>query len=727
MADYNNPDHAPEDDKIRMPSVQPGMNKIAPDDRPGGKGAKDEKALITGASEEKKLLEEVRKFMDRAMSDESENRKDALDDIKFRNGDQWPADVVGQRNFDKRPCLTINKLPTFIHQITNDQRQNRPAINISPVGDRGDPDVAKMYRGLIRAVERASAADIAYDTAFDSAVTCGFGYFRILTNFEAPDTFDQVITIERIPNPFTVYCGPHIQPDGSDMKKCLISEMMQRADFEREYPDADPMPFNQAGIGDQLKAWVTKDEVRVAEYYRIKYKARTLVQLSNGHVGWEDELADETKEHIKTARLKVLKKRESQEPKVEWFKCTAVEVLDSKPWAGKWIPVIKVIGDEVNVQGKTKYSGVVRFAKDAQRMYNYWVTTETELIALAPKAPWIMEEGQVEGHEAQWKNSNVKNYPFLLYKGTSVQGRPAPPPQRQGFAGPPAAVVGAKQGAAQDMMATTGIRFDATMNERMIDESGKAIRELRRSGDIGSFHYADNLARSLRHAGEIYLDLIPKIYDTRRVLTILREDDTEEQVQIDPHASQPVQEVRRGPAMKVQKVFNPKIGEYGVTVTIGPSYATKRIEASENMMNFARALPNTASLIADLIAKNQDWPGADEMATRLAKALPPQLLTPDQKDVPPQVQALMQNMDAQIKQLNQQLQGAMMALNEKQSDRALEADKIRKDHDAKLLKILADIETKSDATESKTVIALITHIRAMMEAESGGDEKKKAA
>lgn len=725
MPEYNNPLRAPDNGEIGLPPVGSGMNKITPTALDGGKGAKNDKAILVGRDAEKKLLDEVRKRMDRSMQDEAENRRDALDDVKFRSGDQWPADVVGQRNFDKRPCLTINKIPTFIHQITNDQRQNRPAINISPVGDRGDPEVAKMYRGLIRAIERHCNADIAYDTAFDCAVTSGWGYFRIRTEYEAPDSMDQIILTERIANPFTVYAGPHIQPDGSDMTWCFITEMMQRSEFEAQYPDADPMPFSQAGIGDQLKSWVTKDEVRVAEYYRIKNKTRTLVQLSNGHVGYEDDLADETKAMLRTDRLTIVKQRESQVPKVEWFKVTAVECLETKECPGKYIPVVKVIGDEVNVQGKTKYSGIVRFVKDSQRMYNYWATSETEIVALQPKAPYVMEEGQIEGHEAQWKQANTKNYPVLLYKGTNVGGKQAPPPQRQAFAGVPLGIVNAKQAAAQDMMATTGIRFDATMNERMIDESGKAIRELRRSGDIGSFHYVDNLARSLKHAGEIYMEYIPVVYDTKRQITILREDDSEEQIALDPNAIYPFQEIRVG--NKVRKIFNPKIGDYGVTVTIGPSYATKRIEASENMMAFAKALPNTAGLIADLIAKNQDWPGAEEMATRLAKAVPPQLMTPDQKDITPQVQAVMQNMDQQIKALTGERQQLIAALTEKQTDRAQEQDRINKDFEGKLLKILADIETKTAATEERAVGQLMTHITALLAATEKGKETPKNA
>lgn len=701
-----------------MPAIDAGMNKTPPPAvKGGGKGSKDDKsALMLGQSDtdEQKLLTRIRKRMDLCIQAEADNRKQALEDLKFKSGDQWPADVAAQRNFDRRPCITVNRLPTFVHQITNDQRQNRPAIDVSPVGDKGDVEVAKMYRGLIRAIERESTADISYDTAFDGAVSNGFGYWRIVTEYESPDTFDQVIRVQRIRNPFTVYLDPNSQePDGADAKYGFVTEMIPKGEFEELYPEANPIPFSQGGVGESFKNWINQDTIRIAEYFEIVYKKRWLLALSNGHEGWEDELDDETCRQIAAGKITVLRERESDSPSIKWYKVTAIDVLEEQDWLGKWIPIVKVIGDEIDIEGKVKLSGVIRNAKGPQQLYNYWRTSEAELVALAPKAPWIMEEGQVEGHESSWKTANVKSNPYLLYRAVNVNGKPTPPPQRQGFAQIPAGVVGAAQAAAQDMMATTGIRFDATVAERVTDESGRAMRELKRNSDIGSFHYIDNLARSLKHSGRIMIDLIPKIYDTKRMMTILREDDSEERVQIDPNLQKPMMEARQGNG-KMLKIFNPTYGEYGVTVTIGPSYATKRIEAAESMMDFAQALPNTAQLIADLIAKNQDWPGAQEMAARLAKAVPPNLLTPDQKDVPPQVQAMMQAMDGQIKQLTQERQQLIMALNEKQSDRAQRQDEIDKSFEAKLMKIIADVEAKAEATHEKAVSNFNTHIGAQI-------------
>lgn len=632
---------------------------------------------------------------------ESVNRMKAIDDLRFKAGDQWPDAIKTSRTTEKRPCLTINKMKTFVHQITNDQRQNRPAINVSPVGDKSDPETAKMLKGLIKQIERTSNADIAYDTGFDSAVSMGWGYWRLITDYEDEDTFDQIIKVQRISNPFRVYMDPDAEmPDGSDAKWCFISDVMTRDDFEREYPDADPMPWEEGAQGDEYKSWNTATHIRIAEYFVIENKAKRLVALRSGHIGFWDDLAESIKASAEANPDEIVKEREVQAKEVKWYKITAKELLEENDWAGKYIPVIKVIGDEVNIEGKMHFAGLIRDAKDAQRMYNFWVTSETELIALAPKAPWIMEEGQIEGHEQRWQQANVKSLPYLLYKGTNIAGKPSPAPQRQQFAGPPAGVVQAKISAAQDMQATTGIRFDATMQERMYDESGKALRELKRVGDLGNFHYVDNLARSLRYTGEQLIDLIPKVYDTPRILTILREDDSEEMVRIDPTLGKPHDQKQMADG-KVQRLFNPKLGDYGVAVTIGPSFATKRAEAADSMLNFMKVIPNSAPLVADLIAKNMDWPGAEEIYARLASQLPPALQNKNIQNFPPEAKAMVNSLTQQLQQMKQEHDKAIALLGDKEADRKIdreglenEREKIRADFEAKITKIMVDMETK---------------------------------
>ena len=710
------PRKPPDSGKIKQPRVDAGQNRIPPGRKPrGGKGAKNDPEILTlgqERDEDAAILERARKRFDLCISQEAENRTNAVKDLKFKAGDQWDASIAAQRNNDHRPCITVNKIPTFVNQVTNEQRINRPSINISPVGDRSDPEVAKMYRGLIRYLERESHADLAYDTAFDSECSIGWGYWRNGTEYVSQESFDQTIVISRIRNPLTVYMDPMCQQrDASDAKYCFVTELIPREEFAELYPNATTTSWTESAIGDTFKNWVQDKNIRIAEYFEIVYDRRTLVQLSNGHIGWEDELADEVMRDIDSGRLEVVAERESEVPSVKWYKHTAVEILDRGDWPGKWLPIVRTLGNEIDIEGKVTMSGIIRGAVEPQRLYNYAHTSMVEVIALQPKAPYIGAEGQFEGHEDKWQNANVKSYPYLEYNPVSLQGTILPAPQRQP---PPAASSGWQQlneAFAQDMMATTGIRFDATLQERVVDESGRALREIRRSSDLGTLHYYENLCDALKHQGEIFLDLIPKVIDTKRMVTILREDDTEEQVMIDPNAEKPYAKGRHPITGKIMKIYNPTIGKYGVTVTIGPSYATKRIEASESMMDFVRALPQSAALVQDLIAKNQDWPDAEQFATRLAKALPPGLLTPpEMDDLPPQVQALLGSLDQQVKALTQQLMAAQKELTDKRGDQAIEIDKNQKNFEEALLKVVADVETKMAKVQAGIETSFMTHI-----------------
>ncbi len=732
--------------RVGLPPVGLGMNKIAPNAIGGGKGARGEAKIITLGQQKKRdqgnLLARAVKRFSYISKAEAENRRAGLEDLKFLAGEQqWPADVAAQRNFDRRPTLQVNALKTLWHQVINDMRQNRPEIYISPVGDRSDKYAAKMFRGLIRAIQRNCSADVAYDTAAQNAVANGWGYWRIATEYEAPNSFDQVIVIERVRNPFSIYLDPdHLEPDGSDARYAFVSELMPREEFEELYPQADPMPWQPAGIGESMKQWIDQDHVRIAEYFEMSEQPQTLVALDNGWTGWKDEISEEVQALIDSRDIRIEREELRRTKRITWHKMSARDILAERSWPGRWIPIVKMVGDEIDIEGDVRLSGIIRDAKDPQRILNFAKTSEVEVTMLAPKAPYIGAEGQFDGHVDQWKEANQRNFPFLQYNPKTLDGQLLPPPQRSNPAPIPAGIVNLEQGAAQDLIRTTGIRSDVsmTLNGRMLDESGKAMMENRRTSDIGAYHYTDNMARSLRHTGKILLDLIPKIYDRKRVLTILREDDQDQQVTLDPNAPQPYQEQRDAKG-KVALIFNPTIGAYGVAVTIGQSYATKRIEAAENMLNFMKAVPQVAPLIADLAAKEMDFEGAEEMATRLSKALPPGLLTPEMKDVPPQVQALLQQLSEQVQLLTQERQQLMAALNDQSADRAQRQDEINKAYDAKLqatqekfAEALIKIEAKGQESGQKTDIEFvklfmgqITAAGEKIEKEAGTMEKVK--
>ena len=684
MAEFLSPQSKPS----RYPDEKrDAVNMAIPEDQKRPEDQDDDDYLLT-----------ARKRFARVLSSEAMNRKDAVDDLMFKNGEQWPANIKTQRVLEKRPCLTVNKMKTFVHQVVNNLKQSPPSIDVSPVGDGSDKNVADMLKGMIRQIERNCSADIAYFTGFDSAVSNGWGYWRLLTDYEDDDSFDQILKVERIRNPMRVYMDPDSQmPDGSDAKWAFISDLIPREEFEEMYPDAELVPWEQGASGDDAwKDWSTQTHVRIAEYFCFISTRRKLVSLADGFKGFEDELPEEAKKLIEVSPELVIDTREVDAKTVWWSKITAHQILEEQEWPGRWIPIVKVTGDEVDIEGKVTLSGIIRDAKDPQRMKNYWATHKTELVALAPKAPFILEEGQIEGHEQRWQQANAKSYPYLLYKGTSIAGKQAPAPARQQLVGAPAGVIEAEQSSEQDMMGTTGVRFDATKSERLPDESGKALQQLKFLGELGSFHYTSNFIHALKFTGMQFVDLIPKIYDSRRVVTILREDNSEEQAVIEPGLETPFQTRPNGKG-KVEKLYNPGLGKYAVAITTGPNFQTKRSEAVDGMTNYMRALgPEAARMIAGPMARNMDWPGADEIADRMDSMLPPQALQKGLEqqfgNLPPQVKSLIGSMQNQMQGMGQQMQMMGKELEDKQSELQLGKYKVDKDTDAKWGKIAADLK-----------------------------------
>lgn len=605
---------------------------------------------IDPVSDEDILSQAKKRFKD-VEDAENHTRKEALEDLKFVVGDQWPDDVKTQRNLDGRPCLTINRLPQFVRQITNDQRQNRPSIKVYPVDSKADVDTANVIQGMIKHIEYNSNADLAYDTAFEAAVRMGRGFFRILTDYSSPESFDQEIIIRMIENAFTVYFDPFsIEPDGSDATYALVVEDVSKATFKTMYPDAKLSSMDDwSSLGSNSQGWISNDTARVAEYFVKDYKRKKIALLSNGDViDMPDEDAnlgvDEAGKPI------VIKDtRYAEVPVIKWYKFSGNEILEKKDWPGYWIPIVPVYGDKLNVDGKKIFEGIIRHAKDPQRMYNYWSSNETEVIALAPRAPFVGVAGQFEGYEEKWRDANKRNFPYLEYNPVDINGSPAAPPTRNVYEPPVQAITQAKAFSADDLKATTGI-YDSALGSLGVEQSGIAIQRRNTQSQTSNYHFIDNMTRALRHTGRIIVDLLPAIYDTARAVRILKDDGTSEMTAINQIFTD-----KKGQS----KRYDLSIGKYDVVVETGPSYATKRIEAAHSIEKVIQSYPQLMQIAGDLLISNMDWPGAKELGDRLKKTIPPDLLEDDnQPQIPPQAQAQMQQMQSMIVSLTKSLNDA---------------------------------------------------------------------
>jgi hypothetical protein len=632
------------------------------------------------SDEDKDLLAQAKKFFERAETAESEQRDEELEDLKFVGLlDQWPDVIRKAREQDvtgSRPCLTVDKVNQYKNQIVNNMRMNTPSIKVRPVDDNGDEKVAEIYDGLLRHIQNKSHADDAYDWASEGAVDTGIGYFRVVTDYVG-DSFEQEIGVAKIPNRFSVYKDPDsTQADGSDQMECIVTEFMRRDAFKKAHPNV-VMGDWQATTGDSDR-WDTEHEVRIAEYFYIEEKEETLFLLADGNAVFESEYKEEYGQPIKS--------RPAKKRIVNWCKLCSGAVLSKGTFAGDYIPIIPVMGIITVVDGKTYWRGIVRGAKDPQRMYNYNRSTIAESLSLTIKAPYVGAVGQFDTMGDRWATANNQNHAFLEYDPiTTDEGVIVPAPQRQGFAGVPQGLMQDIQTSEHDIQSGMGM-YQASIGQDSNAKSGKALNAQRQQGDMATFHFPDNLAKSIRHAGRIIVKIIPKYYDTQRVIRILGEDGQHDFVRIDPMQEEAFKQAPQEDGTKVS-IYNLGVGTYDVTVTTGASFASKREEGAEFITQLVQSSPDLMPIVGDLLFKVMDMPYADEISERMKKMLPPQLQEQPEGGDNPEVQQV----KAQASQIIQELQGQIEAANQAMAEAEQEAQQLLVKAEAAETKAEADI------------------------------------
>lgn len=613
---------------------------------------------------------EAKEVFQRASDAENENRERALECLRFaRLGEQWPDKIRREREEQGRPCLTINVLPSFIRQVTNETRQNKPAIQVNPVDSYADPNTAHVYSGIIRNIEQISNAGVAYDTASDFAVSGGFGYFRIGLEYSHDDSFDKDLMIQSVQNPFSIYGDPtSTKEDSSDWNSAFVTELITKVEFARKYKGAAQVDWDTLGYSSQDRIWVQEDSVMLAEYWEREEVRKTIYKLSTGAIV-DDATWEENKEFFEASMITVVADRPGLGYKVTCKLMSGAEILETNPWAGKYIPLIPVYGETVNIEGKRYLRSLIADAMDPQRMHNFWRTQATESVSLASRTPFIGPEEAFQGKDAnKWAQANNAAYSYISYKGQQA-------PARQPYAGSPVGELNEALAAADDMKRTMGL-FDASLGQRSNETSGKAINARKVEGETATFHFPDNLARSITHGARVIVDLIPKVYTGARMIRILGVDGTPQSVSLRPaeapQMGMPPQQQQNEPAKlpngmpDLTGVFSLDVGKYDVTVSVGPSYQTQRQEAAEQMTAFVQAYPDAAPIIGDLLVKNLDWPGSEEIAARLKAMLPPQLQEQNGALPDPRMQAL----QAQLQQVTQALQECHAQLQEAQTGQA---------------------------------------------------------
>lgn len=579
------------------------------------------------------FLKDMREEYDLDYDADRENRDNALEDKKFTAGQQWDPVVLEQRK--GLPCLVINSVPQFIAQLVGDWRESKRGVKVLPT-EEGDKDLADVRADLIRSVETQSRADRVYDNAFESAVVCGDGAFRVAVEYAKDDVFDQDIFVRPIDDALSVvWDRMSVDPTGRDARHCFVDDLIPTKDFERKWPNAKPSELSPREYNQMIAdSWIETDGVRVTEYWRMIDRDRLLVLFEDGSVRFVDENLDE----LVAKHGNPVKSRIAPCTYAQMHLVTGYDIL-AGPYEYRLsrLPIIRMSGRVVNLAGHRVRYGIVRFMKDSVRLRNFHRSVAAEQLGYAPKAQWIATESAVEGYEDELRKAHMSRDPLIKVSDEAIIGQNIQrldPPKWQ------AALHQEAEANVQDMKDVTGIH-DASLGIKSNETSGRAITARQREGDIAAITYYDNGNAAVLEAGDVMNQLISQIYDGTRIIRVIGEDEKMKFLKVnDPNDP-------RSPDLSV--------GRYDVALATGASYTTRRVEAAQAMMDAVQVWPQLLQVAGDLVAKAQDWPGADDLAERLKKTIPQQFLDPEDREGPdPQVQQMQMTIQA-LTQENQQL------------------------------------------------------------------------
>jgi hypothetical protein len=612
-------------------------------------------------SEDEQIIETSLKRFRLTAEAESDIRKQGLEDLRFSIGTgQWDEAVKANREIEGKPCLVVNRAPTFLRQYTGEERQQRPAMIVSPVGSNTDPETADIIQGCLRHFEVQSYADVVYDDSYDMMLRIGWHNWRINQEYVNERSFQQEPRLAGVENPFAVYTSPVRKWDGTDPLWCHIVQDMSKEEYQAEFgrnPNKSAQIALPSDAGNAEPMWVVKDGARIAEYWWVELMEKELLQLDTGGTMFADEF-----EKAGFDKGLIVDRRDSIDRKVNWIKHNATHILERQEYVGRYIPIVEVNGVRLNVNGKRYKAGIIRDYRDAQRIYDFMVTRAVEQVDMTGKDPLFVAEGSIAGHEDEYRQLNRKNMPYMYFKAYDENGHQLPPPTRANREPPIQAMQALIHQADYDMKAVIGIYGNGPGESPGGNESAFSVLTRENKTDLSTVNWSDNLNRAIRYSGKIMLDLFPKLIDQPRIQRIINPDDTTKfavlaNSQGDAGQLAAAQRLIDGKAYK--KIFDLGVGEYDVVLSAGPQFQTARKEAFRVLGALIESNPQVLfPILGDIWLSYGDFPGAHILVDRVKKMLPPQLQDQDASDPKQQVVAL-QGAMAQLQQVNQQLTGEL--------------------------------------------------------------------
>lgn len=605
----------------------------------------------------------------------SDNYQKSRDDHNFlsdRPGAQWDEGDYVRRKNDKRPALEMDQLEQYVNRVVNDMRASTPSITVTPKDEQATEGTAQVFQGMIRAIEKDSRADDAYDTAGDQAVTGAIGYIKVDTAYESERTFNQVLRIRKVVNPHSIFLDPDsVMVDGSDAKWAFEVECVSEEKFKATYPGKEVKSYSQ---DDWSVPEAKEGYINIVTMYEIEETEATLAMLRDGTIQEVDEIP---------AGMDVVTSRKIRKRRVKWTTRGAEDtVLDDGYFPGVYVPLVPVYGKETWIDGKRQLRSLVRKAKDAQRMYNYWRSTEMELLQKQPKAQVIAARGTIEKYTELWRNPDGTS--ILPYEAYDDEGNQLPPPTIGNPVSIPEGIINAANESRQEIKDALGLH-DAYTGQKSNEVSGRALTKRSQESDNAIYHFTDNLTKSIRFVGEIIVRAIPEVYDAPRLVGIVGKDGKVTMVGING-AQVPGQ---------TQSVMLSK-GQYAVDVTTGGSFASQREAAAQFFESLIMTNPEMFNILGDIYCENLDFPGAQAAAARLRAILPPQVKMAESGQDPALVQA--QQTIQQLTQALQQAQGKIEQMKMQLQSRLQEAQ------------IRATTEVRKDQTERMKQSVEMSHM-----------------
>ena len=605
-------------------------------------------------------------------------------------GAQWDAKARAKRADEGKPTLEFNLLRTFATQQINTMRQNRPQIQVVPVDNGADTDIAKILGGLIKDTEEASNAEDATDQAAENAVYGGLGFIRLITDYVSDDSFNQEPRFVPIENPEAVLLDPLSKRlDGSDASKCLVVEWVKKSAIKAQYGE-DATDFKVEGATD----WENKpdDTVLIAEYFYKEDVSDELLLLEDGSIAFKSELSEDD-------AVFAVETRPTKRTEIKWAKISGSKVLETGVFPGKFIPIVPVYG-AVNWIGNERHVfSLIHFAKDPQRLFNYWKSAEAHILQKNQDEILAVEHEAIAGFEDEWQNPG--KYATSRYRSRDENGTQYAAPQRIASAQPPTGILNATA-TSQALISDTLNMHAPQMGQDVNSQSGRAIGLLQRQADTAHFHFQDNLNKSLRQCGRILVDLYSRLYDTPVVRRIIGKDGEEEMVKLNAQPETP-DEMSKA----IDGVLNNlSLGRYDVRIDTGPSFNTQREQSFQLLMQVAQFAPGVMQSAGDLIIKDSPLVNAKEIADRIKKTMLPQLLE-DDPNVPPAVKAQMTQMQQQMQEQMQQMQEMARQLQDKQADRDVKIREAEIAAESRIQEAQINNSGRADVEELRGIVELL--------------------